>query len=99
MIHMLLFLISLCGFTLLLFATARHQQEWLKRKLPVRTALQAKVGGLTLLVLALFVAARGVGWAQAPLFWCGWMSLCAGLVVAAQCNRERLLRLLERKQR
>jgi hypothetical protein len=93
MIHLLIAMPALLGFALLLIAMARHQQDWLRRKLGVRLSTLLRWSGFGALVLAFVVAGMGLGWAYGMVVWCGWLSVAAVLVLAAQTNRERILRL------
>lgn len=93
MTHVLTLVPSLAGFVLLLMAMARHQQDWLRRKLPPTTSRKLRGGGFALLALAFAAAVGGFGWAYGTLAWCGWMTVTALATVAANTNRERILRL------
>lgn len=93
MTHLAIAVPALLGFALLLLAMARHQQDWLRRKLSPRTSRLLKWGGLGALALAFVLAGFGHGWAYGAVAWCGWLSLSAVLVLTAQTNRERILRL------
>ncbi|HUD28894.1 MAG TPA: DUF3325 family protein [Novosphingobium sp.] len=93
MIHVAIAAPALLGFALLLLAMARHQQDWLRRKLGQRTSRLLRRGGFAALALAFAVAGRGLGWAYGAVAWFGWLSAAAVLVLAAQTNRERILRL------
>lgn len=93
MIHLLIAVPALLGFALLLIAMARHQQDWLRRKLGARTSMLLRWSGFGALALAFVIAGTGLGWAYGTVVWCGWLSVAAVLVLAAQTNRERILRL------
>ncbi|MFT4053564.1 MAG: DUF3325 domain-containing protein [Novosphingobium sp.] len=93
MIHLAIFLPALLGFALLLMAMARHQQDWLKRKLTARRSTVLRRVGFGALALAFVTAGFGLGWAYGTVAWCGWLSAAAVLVLTAQTNRERILRL------
>lgn len=97
MIHLTIALPALIGFALLLMAMARHQQDWLRRKLPPRMSRLLRRGGLGALALAFAAAVLGFGWAYGAVCWFGWLSLAAVLVLAVQTNRERILRLISGK--
>jgi uncharacterized membrane protein len=92
MIHIANFLLSLSGFVLLLLAMPRHQQDWLGRKLFPMQRRALRLSGFTALVLAFVVAGAGLGWAYGAVAWFGWQTVAAALVVAANTNRERLMR-------
>lgn len=93
MTHLVIAMPALAGFALLLLAMARHQQDWLKRKLAPRTSRVLRWSGFAVLALAFGAAGLGHGWAYGTVAWCGWLSFAAMLVLAAQTNRERILRL------
>ncbi|WP_313958596.1 DUF3325 domain-containing protein [Novosphingobium sp. 9] len=93
MIHLFTALTTLTGFALLLLAMARHQQDWLRRKLTPIASQRLRRGGFALLALAFLIAGLGHGWGYGIVAWFGWLSLCALLVLTAQTNRERILRL------
>ncbi|MEE4450836.1 DUF3325 domain-containing protein [Novosphingobium resinovorum] len=93
MIHIAIAALALSGFVLLLLAMPRHQQDWLRRKLPARTSTALRGGGFGVLALAFAAAGLGLGWAYGAVAWCGWLSVAAVLVLTAQTNRERILRL------
>ncbi len=93
MTHIVIALPAITGFVLLLLAMARHQQDWLRRKLPPRTARLLRWSGLAALALAFVLAGLRLGWAYGTIAWCGWLSASAVLVLTAQTNRERILRL------
>lgn len=93
MIHLAIAVPALLGFALLLLAMARHQQDWLRRKLPQGTSRRLRWSGFGALALAFVAAGFGLGWAYGTVAWCGWLSVAAVLVLAAQTNRERILRL------
>lgn len=92
MIHAAIFLPSLAAFALLLLAMARHQQDWLHRKLSPALGRTLRLSGFTALALAFIIAGTGLGWAYGALAWFGWMTVAAALVVAANTNRDRLMR-------
>lgn len=97
MIHLMIAVPALIGFALLLMAMARHQQDWLSRKLPPRHSRLLRRCGLGALALAFAAAVLGFGWAYGTVCWLGWLSLTAALVLTAQTNRERILRLISGK--
>lgn len=93
MTHITVALPAIAGFVLLLLAMARHQQDWLRRKLPHRTARLLRWSGLAALALAFVLSGLGLGWAYGTVAWVGWLSVSALLVLTGQVNRERILRL------
>lgn len=99
MSHLIIALPALCGFALLLAAMARHQQDWLGRKLPPRISRMLRASGFAALLAACVCAGCGLGWAYGVVAWCGWLSIGAALTLAAHTNRERLLALLRRVRR
>ena len=50
MTHIVIAGLALAGFALLLLAMPRHQQDWLRRKLPARTSGRLRLGGFALLL-------------------------------------------------
>ena len=94
MIHLAIAAPALLGFALLLVAMARHQQDWLRRKLSPRLRTLLRWSGLCALALSFIVAGLGMGWAYGSVAWFGWLSVAAVLVQAAQANRERIQRAL-----
>ncbi|WP_206244303.1 DUF3325 domain-containing protein [Novosphingobium terrae] len=96
MTHLFTALPCLLGFALLLSAMARHQQDWLKRKLPAHFSRLLRITGFALLAVAFIIAGLGLGWAYGAVAWCGWLSVGAALTLTAQTNRERILTLLRR---
>jgi hypothetical protein len=93
MIHLAIALPAVLGFALLLLAMARHQQDWLRRKLPPGTSRRLRMGGFGALAVAFVAAGFGHGWAYGTVSWSGWLSPAVALVLAAQTNRERIRRL------
>ncbi|AXB79070.1 DUF3325 domain-containing protein [Novosphingobium sp. P6W] len=92
MIHLAIALPALLGFALLLMAMARHQQDWLRRKLAPRTSRLLRWSGFAALALAFLIAGLALGWAYGAVVWFGWLSVAAMLVLTAQTNRERILK-------
>ena len=92
MIHMAIFSLSLSGFAVLLLAMARHQQDWLRRKLAASPRRRLRMTGFALLAAAFAVAGSGFGWGYGTVLWCGWLTVSAALIVAANTNRERIQR-------
>ncbi|TCM16507.1 uncharacterized protein DUF3325 [Novosphingobium sp. PhB165] len=96
MIHSIVAVMTIAGFALLLMAMTRHQQDWLRRKLPARISRWLRLGGLGILTGAFAVACAGFGWAYGAVAWFGWLSFGAALTLTAQTNRERILARLRR---
>lgn len=92
MIHLAIALPCIMGFALLLMAMARHQQDWLQRKLAPRTSQWLRRGGFAALALGFVIAGLGLGWGYGTVAWAGWLSAAAVLVLTVQTNRERLVR-------
>lgn len=92
MIHTVIFLLSLSGFILLLLAMARHQQDWLGRKLSPVISRALRLSGFAALALSFAVAGVDFGWGYGSVAWFGWLTMAAALVVALNVNRERILR-------
>lgn len=86
-----LLLLSAAGFAVLLLAMARHQQDWLGRKLPRQMSQRLRLSGFALLALSFFVAGLGFGWGYGAVLWAGSASAGAALAVAVNINRERLI--------
>ena len=91
MTHLFVFVLSLAGFAMLLLAMARHQQDWLRRKLSPSLSQRLRRGGFALLALAFGTAGSGLGWGYGAVVWFGWLSVTAITVVAANLNRERIM--------
>ena len=91
MIHLAIFALSLFGFALLHAAMPRHQQDWLRRKLPAAHSRALRWAGLATLALSFAAAGLGLGWAVGTIAWCGWLTAAAAAVVTANLNRERIL--------
>jgi hypothetical protein len=91
MTHVATALLSLGGFALLLLAMTRHQQDWLRRKLPDAQSRQLRRAGFTLLSIAFLIAGAGLGWGYGSVAWFGWLSAGAVTIVTINCNRERIL--------
>lgn len=96
MTHVATFLLSLASFALLMLGMARHQRDWLRRKRSALTNRALRLFGFAALALALAVAGAGFGWAYGALVWFGWLTVAAALVVAANTNRDRLVRRIQR---
>lgn len=91
MTHVIVAGLALAGFALLLLAMPRHQQDWLRRKLPTRTSGRLRLAGFALLAGAFLAAGTGLGWAYGTVAWFGWLSFGAAVALAAQTNREVIL--------
>lgn len=91
MIHIATALLSVGGFGLLFLAMARHQQDWLRRKLPDAQSRQMRQTGFALLGIAFLIAGLGLGWGYGAVAWFGWLSAGAVTVVTLNCNREHIL--------
>ena len=96
MIHAAIFVLSLAGFAVLLLAMARHQQDWLGRKLTAKPRRRLRAAGFALIALAFAASGAGFGWGYGTVLWCGWLTVAAVLVVAANTNRERIQRRFAR---
>lgn len=96
MTHLAVLVPAQIGFVLLLSAMARHQQEWLSRKLSKSLSKSLRVGGIALLALALIGAAAGFGWGFGAVLWSGWLSVAAMVTVALNINREKILARIRR---
>ncbi len=92
MIHIVTFLVALAGFVLLLLAMGRHQQDWLRRKLSQTQSRALRLTGFAALTLAFVIAGTGFGWGYGAVAWSGWLTMAAALTVAANTNRERIVR-------
>ncbi len=95
MIHLAIFVLTQAGFLLLMLAMTRHQQEWLRRKLPAARAVLLRRTGFILLALAFTLAGIGFGWGYGTVAWCGWLSAAAAIAVTLNVNRERILARLK----
>jgi hypothetical protein len=91
MMHLLIWIMAQMGFVLLLSAMARHQQDWLRRKLSNSLSQALRGGGFALLILAFVTAAMGFGWGYGAVLWCGWLSVAAAVTVALNINRDKIL--------
>jgi predicted benzoate:H+ symporter BenE len=94
MIHASIFVLALGGFVLLLLAMARHQQDWLRRKLPAALGRTLRLSGFAALALAFAVSGVGLGWSYGAVVWFGWLTIAAALIVTTNTNRERIMRKL-----
>ncbi|EIZ77139.1 membrane protein [Novosphingobium sp. Rr 2-17] len=91
MIHAAIFFLSLGGFVMLMLGMARHQQDWLRRKLRPALNCTLCLSGFTALTLAFALAGAGLGWEYGAVSWFGWLTIAAALVVIANTNRERIM--------
>lgn len=91
MIDIVILLTSFGGFALLFAAMPRHQQDWLRRKLPPGQSRACRWGGFALVAIGYVVAGTNLGWGYGALVWLGWLTVAAALVVTLNVNRERLL--------
>ncbi|WOK36803.1 DUF3325 domain-containing protein [Sphingomonas sp. C3-2] len=91
LIDSLTFLCATGGFAALMLTMARHQSDWFGRKLPEHRARAGRICGYGALVISLVVALAGHGWDYGLVAIFGWWTVAAGLVVAANCNRPRIL--------
>lgn len=96
MIHLAILILLQIGFAMLLSAMARHQQEWLRRKLSPAQSRQLRAGGAALLTLAFIGAGLSFGWGYGTVLWCGWLSVAAMTTVALNTNREKILARIRR---
>lgn len=98
MTHVAILLLSTASFAVLHLAMARHQQDWLGRKLPQRTSRALRWSGFSALALAFLVAGFGLGWGYGTVVWIGSASAGAALTVAANINRERIMQRVRREK-
>lgn len=96
MTHFAVFALALAGFALLFVAMARHRQDWLIAERTFATAATLRFAGAALIALGFVVAGGVLGWGYGAVCWFGWLTLAAGLVVAINSNRTRLLRWTRR---
>lgn len=94
--HLVVLAANLIAFAMLLMVQPRHQQEWLRRKLPAGTSRRLRCGGFAALVIAFLVACASWGWVDGVLCWFGWLTVAAIASIAANTNRERILRKVRR---
>lgn len=92
MIPTITLLLVLAGFMLLLLAMAKHQQDWLGRKLPAKKSTTLRRAGFGAIILAFIANVAGLGWGYGAIAWFGWMTFAALLVVTANCNRIAIQR-------
>jgi|EndMetStandDraft_9_1072997.scaffolds.fasta_scaffold08108_4 hypothetical protein len=81
MTHLLVQLLCIAGFACLCAAMARHQADFVGRKLDPRTGRHLRAGGLTVLAIALAAAMAGLGAGYGAVAWCGHMTVAAALVL------------------
>ncbi len=86
--HAAIFLLSLCGFSLLFIATPRHQPLWLRVHLRVWGAAVLRTLGFLFLLSGFAVAACGLGWGYGAVTWFGWLTATALVVILANLARR-----------
>ena len=96
MTHVVVGTLCLAGFALLLMAMARHQQDWLRRKLAAPVSRALRWTGFGLLALAFLHAGSRLGWGYGAVVWFGWLTLASLAIVTVQTNRERIMRQVRR---
>lgn len=81
MIH--IFAITLCvtGFACLCAAMARHQKDFIGRKLETGAGRQLRMIGGTILLLALSIDMVGLSAGYGAIAWCGHLTVAAALVL------------------
>jgi hypothetical protein len=82
--------LSLMGFVALFLSMQRHGQDWLGRRPAPLIRSWLRIGGFGLQIMALGNAALESGVAYGLVVWLGMMTLAAAVVVAVNCNRQRL---------
>jgi hypothetical protein len=92
----MILLLQLAGFCALLLASPRHQQDWLRRKRTTHTSSRLRACAFLLVVSAALPAGLGLGWRHGAVVWFGWLIIAAGLVVAINTNRDRILTRMRR---
>lgn len=92
MIDTAIFLLSLAGFALLLFAMPRHHRDWLHRKLSPALRRVLRLSGFAALALAFVAAGAGFGWSYGAVAWFGWLTIAAALVLTVNTHREPIMR-------
>lgn len=92
MIDPAIFLMILGGFSSLLMAMPRHQQDWLARKLLPAASLRFHCMGIAMLTLSLLLSISCLGPAYGIVTWTGWLTITALVVVLLHTNREPILR-------
>ncbi|NWK94382.1 DUF3325 domain-containing protein [Sphingobium lactosutens] len=96
MTHVAVLLLSQIGFAMLLLAMARHQQEWLCRKLSSSLSGMMRTGGMMMLVLGFLAAGIGLGWGYGTVAWCGSLSVAAMMTIIFNLHREKILARIRR---
>jgi hypothetical protein len=87
--HLAVLLLSLLAFGALALAMNRHQQTVFGRRLATRITRCLRLGGWSVLALALLAAIRGQGWALGLVSYSGHTTLAAGLIYGALIVNER----------
>ena len=87
--HLAVLLLSLLAFGALALATDRHQKIVLERRLAPTITQAVWIAGWGALILALFAAVRGSGWALGLVAFSGYTSLSAGIVLGGLIAYER----------
>ncbi|MFT4077390.1 MAG: DUF3325 domain-containing protein [Asticcacaulis sp.] len=95
--HGFVFLCCLTAFGLLLAAMGRHQADWFGAKLPHRLTLTLRGAGFTMLFVAWLIAGLVLGFGYGTIVWCGWMTIAALILIAANINRDILLKWVKRR--
>ncbi len=80
-LHLLVLLLGLAGFTALAMAMEKHCKHLLRRVLEPRWRLTARVVGWLLLVLALALSIHDLGASVGLVAWVGWLSVAALVLV------------------
>jgi hypothetical protein len=96
MTHVVVCTLCLGGFALLLMAMARHQQDWLRRKLTAPVSRGLRWTGFGLLAFAFLHAGSRLSWGYGVVVWFGWLTRASLAVVSVQNNRERIMRKVRR---
>ncbi|WP_404478975.1 DUF3325 domain-containing protein [Novosphingobium sp. BL-52-GroH] len=91
MIHILILMLALTGFIALLLGLQKHQQVWLRRKLPKTATRLLRACGFLSLALAYLSAGLAFSWGHGTVVWVGWLTIAAGLVLTVNVNRERIM--------
>lgn len=81
MIHCLSIALCVVGFACLCAAMARHQPDFLGRKLDAGASRTVRHAGAIALMSGLAVSMIGFGAGYGAIAWCGHLTLAAGLVL------------------
>jgi hypothetical protein len=81
MIHILALLLCVTGFACLCAAMARHQKDFIGRKLEAGASRQLRLIGGAILLLALSIDMVGLGAGYGAVAWCGHLMVAAALVL------------------